>query len=296
MKLSEKLKLLREEKGMTQEQVCSELGIGIQSIRNYENTTIERIPNTIQLKMLKEFYNVTYEYLLDEDCENKTNESVDIGKKLKLSDNAIENILDIQYTNNRISDELRLSLVEDKIAPVVFSKWLENIDLKEFTALLHEYDCLNNVLKSIQYFYNIEKLEDYLYYCLENKKNLKVLYSIWNTEIDTLKNNLSKSIHSTLNDDAYSDLSNELNQLKKYCETCTKKSLNKNNLNVLLNTISSLSSCYYDETKRNLKFCLFEITELIKNNLIETCDQENIETLPEDYKKLIASISKEVKN
>lgn len=296
MKLSEKLKLLREEKGMTQEQVCSELGIGIQSIRNYENTTIERIPNTIQLKMLKEFYNVTYEYLLDEDCENKTNESVDIGKKLKLSDDAIENILDIQYTNNRIPDELRLSLVEDKIAPIVFSKWLENIDLKDFTALLHEYNCLNNVLKSIQYFYNIEKLEDYLYYCLENKKDLKALYSIWNTEIDTLKNNLSKSIHSTLNNDAYSDLSNELNQLKKYCETCTKKSLNKNNLNVLLNTISSLSSCYYDETKRNLKFCLFEITELIKNNLIETYDQENIETLPEDYKKLITSMNKEVKN
>lgn len=296
MKLSEKLKLLREEKGMTQEQVCSELGIGIQSIRNYENTTIERIPNTIQLKMLKEFYNVTYEYLLDEDCENKTNESVDIGKKLKLSDDAIENILDIQYTNNRIPDELRLSLVEDKIAPIVFSKWLENIDLKEFTALLHEYNCLNNVLKSIQYFYNIEKLEDYLYYCLENKKDLKALYSIWNTEVDTLNNNLSKSIHSTLNNDAYSDLSNELNQLKKYCETCTKKSLNKNNLNVLLNTISSLSSCYYDETKRNLKFCLFEITELIKNNLIETYDQENIETLPEDYKKLIASMNKEVKN
>lgn len=296
MKLSEKLKLLREEKGMTQEQVCSELGIGIQSIRNYENTTIERIPNTIQLKMLKEFYNVTYEYLLDEDCENKTNESVDIGKKLKLSDNAIKNILDIQYTNNRISDELRLSLVEDKIAPVVFSKWLENIDLKEFTALLHEYNCLNNVLKSIQYFYNIEKLENYLYYCLENKKDLKALYSIWNTEVDTLKNNLSKSIHSTLNDDACLDLSNELNQLKKYCKTCTKKSLNKNKLNVLLNTISSLSSCYYDETKRNLKFCLFEITELIKNNLIETYDQENIEMLPEDYKKLIASMNKEVKN
>lgn len=296
MKLSEKLKLLREEKGMTQEQVCSELGIGIQSIRNYENTTIERIPNTIQLKMLKEFYNVTYEYLLDEDCENKTSESVDIGKKLKLSDDAIKNILDIQYTNNRISDELRLSLVEDKIPPVVFSKWLENIDLKEFTALLHEYDCLNKVLKSIQYFYNIEKLEDYLYYCLENKKNLKVLYSIWNTKIDTLKDNLSKSIHSTLNNDAYSDLSNELNQLKKYCKTCTKKSLNKINLNVLLNTISSLSSCYYDETKRNLKFCLFEITELIKNNLIETYDQENIETLPEDYKKLIASMNKKVKN
>ena len=40
--------------------------------------------------------------------------------------------------------------------------------------------------------------------------------------IDTLKNNLSKSIHSTLNDDAFLNLSNELNQLKNYCETFTK--------------------------------------------------------------------------
>lgn len=72
--------------------------------------------------------------------------------------------------------------------------------------------------------------------------------------------------------------------------------MNKNKLNVLLNTIVSLSSCYYDETKRNFKFCLFEITELIKNNLIKTYDQENIEMLPEDYKKLIASMNKEVKN
>lgn len=296
MKLSEKLKLLREEKGMTQEQVCSELGIGIQSIRNYENTTIERIPNTVQLKMLKEFYNVTYEYLLDEDCENKTNESVEIGKKLKLSDNAIENILDIQYTNNRIPDKLRVSLVEDKIAPIVFSNWLENIDLKEFTTLLHEYNCLNNLLESIQYFYNIEKLEDYLYYCLENKKDLKSLYSIWNSEIDSLKNNLSKSIHSTINDDAYSDLTKELHQLKKYSETCTKKSLDRKKLNVLLDTISSLSSYYYDETERNLKFCLFEITELIKNNLTETYNQTNIEILPESYKKLITSMNKETKN
>lgn len=296
MKLSEKLKLLREEKGMTQEQVCSELGIGIQSIRNYENTAIERIPNTVQLKMLKEFYNVTYEYLLDEDCKNKTNESVEIGKKLKLSDNAIENILDIQYINNRIPDELRVSLVEDKIAPIVFSNWLENIDLKEFTALLHEYNCLNNLLESIQYFYNIEKLEIYLYYRLENKKDLKSLYSIWNTEIDSLKNNLSKLIHSTINYDACSDLTKELNQLKKYCETCTKKTLDRKKLNVLLNSISSLSNEYLCETERNLKFCLFEITEFIKNNLNETYNKTDIESLPESYKKLITSMNKEVKN
>ena len=122
----------------------------------------------------------------------------------------------------KLSEKLKFSLVEYKIASVVSSNWLENIDLKDFTALLHEYNYLNNVLKSIQYFYNIVKLEDYLYYCLENKKDLNPLYSIWNAKIDTLKNNLSKSIHSTLNDDAFLNLSNELNQLKNYCETFTK--------------------------------------------------------------------------
>lgn len=295
MKLSEKLKLLREEKGMTQEQVCSELGIGIQSLRNYENTSIERIPNTIQLKMLKEFYNVTYEYLLDDTCENRTNESVDIGKKLKLSDKAIENIIDIQYVNNRIPEELRKSLVLDSVSPIVFSNWLENIDLKEFTALLEEYSRLNNIMESIQYFYNIKSLEDYLYYCLENKKDLKSLYTILDNALNSFKENLSHSIHSSLQDDAYSELNKEFEKLKKYCKNY-KKSSDKNELNTLLTSISSLGSCYYYETERNLKFCLFEITELIKNNLYETNKIEDIETLPEDYKKLITSMNKEVKN
>lgn len=295
MKLSEKLKLLREEKGMTQEQVCSELGIGIQSLRNYENTSIERIPNTIQLKMLKKFYNVTYEYLLDDTCENRTNESVDIGKKLKLSDKAIENIIDIQYVNNRIPEDLRKSLVSDSASPIIFSNWLENIDLKEFTALLEEYSRLNNIMESIQYFYNIKSIEDYLYYCLENKKDLKSLYTIWDNALNSFKENLSHSIHSSIQDDAYSELNKEFDKLKKYCKNY-KESSNKNELNTLLTSISSLGSCYYDEIERNLKFCLFEITELIKDNLYETNKIEGIETLPKDYKKLITSMNREVKN
>lgn len=295
MKLSEKLKLLREEKGMTQEQVCSELGIGIQSLRNYENTSIERIPNTIQLKMLKEFYNVTYEYLLNDTCENKTNESVDIGKKLKLSDKAIENIIDIQFVNNRIPEESRKSPVLYGVSPIIFSNWLENIDLKEFTTLLEEYNRLNSIMENIQYFYNIKSLEYYLYYCLENKKDLQTLYTILDNALNNLKKNLSHSIHSSLQDDAYSELNKEFEKLKKYCKNY-KKSSNRNELNTILTSISSLGSCYYDETERNLKFCLFEITELIKDNLYETNKIEDIETLPEDYKKLITSMNKEVKN
>ena len=293
MKLSEKLKLLREEKGLTQEQVCSELGIGIQSIRNYENTSLERIPNTVQLKMLKEFYGVTYEYLLDDDCENKTNEFFNIGKRLKLSDTAIESILDIQYINNRISDELRTNLVADTTSPIVFSNWLENIDLKEFTSLLYEYNCLNKLLENIRYFYDIDKIENYLYYSLENKKELNSIYTLWDNSFKNLKYNLSQSIYSNIKE---SDLLKELKQLKKYCTNYEKNTSSKKELNVLLSTISSIGSCYYDETIRNLKFCLFEITELIKTNLSESYKNNDIKELPEDYKKLITSMNKEVKN
>lgn len=49
--------------------------------------------------MLKDFYNVTYEYFLDEDCENKTTELLDIGKTLKLSDDTIQNIIELQNSN-----------------------------------------------------------------------------------------------------------------------------------------------------------------------------------------------------
>ena len=84
MKLSEKLRLLRIEKRETQEDVSKQLGIGITTLRNYENDKLDRIPNTVQLKQLKEHYNVTYEYLLDDDCENKTNETIDIGKKIEI--------------------------------------------------------------------------------------------------------------------------------------------------------------------------------------------------------------------
>lgn len=52
--------------------------------------------------MLKDFYNVTYEYLLDEECKNKTTELLDIGKTLKLSDDAIQNIMELQKSNLKI--------------------------------------------------------------------------------------------------------------------------------------------------------------------------------------------------
>ena len=152
MKLSQKLRELREEKGLTQQALADELGIGIQSIRNYENDSLDRIPSTVQLKMLKDFYNVTYEYLLDDDCNNRTTETVSIGKELKLSDKALDKIINLQYRNRHLPRELVECLAPDVETPIVFNEWIEKSDVQEYLVLIKEYQTLNKALEILQYF------------------------------------------------------------------------------------------------------------------------------------------------
>ena len=80
MNFSDKLKQLRNEKGITQQQFAEQSGIALSSIRNYENG---RLPDTHQLKIIKNFYDVSYEYLLDDECNNKNIVNLNIGKELR---------------------------------------------------------------------------------------------------------------------------------------------------------------------------------------------------------------------
>ena len=50
MTFAEKLKELRNQKGLSQEQISKEMRIAISSLRNYENG---RLPDTHQLKIIK---------------------------------------------------------------------------------------------------------------------------------------------------------------------------------------------------------------------------------------------------
>lgn len=89
MTFAEKIRKLRRQKGKSQEQVSREIGIAISSLRNYENG---RMPDTVQLKLIKEYYHVTYEYLLDDAIENLEKDNIDIGKELGLSDITIKKV------------------------------------------------------------------------------------------------------------------------------------------------------------------------------------------------------------
>lgn len=80
MNFSDKLKQLRNEKGITQQQFAEQSGIALSSIRNYENG---RLPDTHQLKTIKSFYDVSYEFLLEDECKNRSNTNIEIYKVLR---------------------------------------------------------------------------------------------------------------------------------------------------------------------------------------------------------------------
>lgn len=98
MNIAEKLRKLREEKGLSQDQLIDELykeqgeKIAISSVRNYENEKSPRVPQGTILLALARFYNVSVEYLLDDNISAKSINNVSISRELGLSDESIETI------------------------------------------------------------------------------------------------------------------------------------------------------------------------------------------------------------
>lgn len=299
MKLSEKLRLLREEKGMTQEQVCKKLEIGIQTLRNYENDNADRLPNTYQLNKIKNFYNVTYEYLLDDNCENKTAESVDIGKILCLSDKSIERLKDLQRDTYSFSPDIIKDYGEDKKSPISFSLWIEHFsDLHDFTRMLNEFYLLNDLIEDTKYFSTIMDLTSYIIFCLnENKSMLASLFKLLDEKINHFKNCVTNYDYTSLNYHNYEELNDNYLKLKSYCNSYKKNSKKNTIKNIkstvtmetdselyyILNDILEIGIEYYEIAYKELRFCHFEILEFLKNSL--NCPENQI-SIPQEYKKM----------
>ena len=80
MKFYEKIILLRKQKGLTQEALAFKLGISRQAISKWETGECE--PDISKLKELAKLFNVSIDYLLFDDYEDKidSNESNYINK------------------------------------------------------------------------------------------------------------------------------------------------------------------------------------------------------------------------
>ena len=300
MKLSEKLRLLREETGMTQEQVCKELEIGIQTLRNYENDNADRLPNTFQLNKIKNFYNVTYEYLLDDNCENKTSESTNIGKALHLSDTSINRIKDLQVLTDILSNNVR----KDESSPVAFNRWIEDFsDLHTFARSLNAYYILYELFDAIVYFTSLVKLSSYINFCLNNnKQKLDALFSMLDKKNEFLQKHIADGICITLDYSDYEDFNDSYKEIKDYCNAFKKSSKKKTSFNIdddpnwndAMNYLLTTTMKIYEVLYRELRFRNFEIIESMKTSLAFPSD--DIST-PQEYEKLKKSINiKEDKN
>lgn len=286
MKLSQKLRELREEKELTQQALADKLGIGIQSIRNYENDSLDRIPSTVQLKMLKDFYGVTYEYLLDEDCNNKTVETASIGKELKLSDKALDKLINLQYRNRHIR-ELVEYLVPDEETPVVFNDWIEKSDVQEYLVLISEYQSLNKLLEILQYFSALNSFYKNISDLLNDKDSIKYILSVLENKLEEFKEAVYNSIFTTLKDHGYDDMNFEVDKLRKFLKNYKKESTNVKKFEEIMIFIQSIGESYQEETYRSINYCLFEITEVLKNELHEFYSVENNLSIPSEYQKLL---------
>lgn len=122
MKFSEKMVKIRKERKLSQIEASKLLGIAKTSLCDYENSNLNKLPGFETIKKIARSYKVSYQYLLDEKCENEKLDHYDIGDMLNLSDHAIYNL---EYYNN-------------KEYSYMFNKFIENAT-DEFVAKLNIY-------------------------------------------------------------------------------------------------------------------------------------------------------------
>ena len=94
---TQRMRRLRQEKGekenreLTQVAVSKDLGIHVNTIRSYESSSLDMMPKIERLKKIKNYYNVSYEYLLGEtDVKSVNEDMMFIHNETGLSEKSIE--------------------------------------------------------------------------------------------------------------------------------------------------------------------------------------------------------------
>lgn len=138
----ERLKQLRREKNLTQEQLADVFGIARNSIFSYE--TGRRIPDIEVLKCYAEYFGVTSDYLLGL-SNNRTNETAAIGGKLGLWDDAIRYLED--FVTCEVAMGARLEDVEDEDDTKIINEIIDSKVLGESFAEV--YNNIANIQMAI---------------------------------------------------------------------------------------------------------------------------------------------------
>ena len=196
--LGEKIKLYREKKNMTQNEVASILGVKATTISKYEAGTLE--PNIESLKKLAELFNISTDELLKENSFDisKINilEILKEQKDMKLKGNLYHDTqITFAYNTNHIEGS---KLTEDQTRYIY-----------ETNTLLTEKNSITNIddiLETANHF----KLVDYMIDIADKKLTEKMIKEFHKI----LKEGTSDSRKNWFNVGEYKKLSNEVGGLK----------------------------------------------------------------------------------
>ena len=91
-----KLRSLRENKGLLQKELADKLGISTSTIGMYEQN--RREPDNETLKKIANFFSVSTDYLLENVCEKSEEEEIEVLKQLLIKNDYIKPNEDFTYT------------------------------------------------------------------------------------------------------------------------------------------------------------------------------------------------------
>ena len=198
--LGEKIKLYRESKNMTQNEIANILGVKSATVSKYESGTLE--PNIEALKKLSELFEVTIDELLNDKEDEFDISKINIlnmlreQKDMKLKGNLYHNIqITFAYNTNHIEGS---KLTEDQTRYIY-----------ETNTLLAEKDSitdLDDVLETANHF----KLVDYMLDIADKKLTEKMIKEFHKI----LKEGTSDSRKDWFVVGDYKKLSNEVGGLK----------------------------------------------------------------------------------
>lgn len=259
MTFEEKIKELRKEKEWTQEVASEKMGISISALRYYENG---RLPDTVNLKKIKEAYDVPYEYLLDDNCENRTVENIKINEYLGLSDKAINNILDAR----------------DRIE--TFNELVENKDMGWFLEMVHFYNLISETSNiDIERFACISSLTKYINECIKsgNKNELIEYFDSCDKSIEKMSF-FNMGIVSGFSNSAYDLFRETYNEIKDYI--FNTKEFSEKEFDVLIEEFNELIDEIRELLMKECRLRFFEIDEDFRRN-INTSSKYNIHEVRE---------------
>lgn len=177
MNFGEKLKILREEKGLTQKQMSEILGISKSNISKYEANSVE--PNIETLKTYASFFKVSFDFLLGESDE-RLSLNINATSSSKIDYYRLSYwVKKTGYSTNDIAKKLQITqdLLEDYMSGIISPPYNILASLSDICKVstdcllgIHEENRSPDLENILPFRYNYQIAERIKILC--NKKNV----------------------------------------------------------------------------------------------------------------------------